>query len=46
MRNMTVVCGPMLIYLRRLLPFALCVGVAAAQSAPFTSYTDSVDIAG
>jgi dienelactone hydrolase len=46
MRSMTDVCTPMLIHLGRLLPFALCAGVAAAQPAPFTSYTDSVDIAG
>lgn len=46
MRKSIVVCLPTLMRVGRLLPFVLCVGMAAAQQAPRTSYTGSVALAG
>jgi len=46
MCRLTVVCLPTLVCVGRVLLFALCIGVAAAQPAPLTSYTESVDLAG
>ena len=45
-RKLTGVCLPILVCVGWLLAFALCVGVAAAQPAPITSYTQSLELAG
>jgi dienelactone hydrolase len=46
MDRLTIDCVRMLVRAGRLLPLALCVGIAAAQPVPLTSYTESVALAG
>jgi dienelactone hydrolase len=46
MRKLIVVCLPTLMRVGHLLAFMLCVGMAAAQPSPRTSYTESVALAG